>query len=436
MVVEDALGAYLEQLQNAIQACNGDEMKACVSLDTKQHAVMQSAVLSVNLDPVLKSMEFRTSSTSHERRFKSFTMDFLNYVGQHQAQDYSNSAYDAFVKVFSDATALFSLPDTVWFIPCLKQLAKMLVTLAIQSDKKSESRTYTKTIDAAGRLSKCAGLAANDRTNSPGQETKRAAVLALANQSFRSYFRLNNTRLCETVLGSVQNALLMNRKYAAASDSQETGEEVYCMSERVTYRYYLGRIRLIQHRIQLAAQHLNWAFEHCPSGAYVNQRKILISLIPVQLILGKYATQSLLQTYDLLPFFARLVEFQRVGYGYGVQLELEKHCDWLRTRGLYMILREKTILGLWRNLFRQCLRWLPPPTSANAPPTLPLAQLVRPARLAWNDEKLELSDIECAAANLVDQGLIKAYILHSKGLVVLQKGPHLGFPPLATIYEK
>ncbi|WFD00689.1 hypothetical protein MYAM1_003441 [Malassezia yamatoensis] len=403
MVGEDALGTYLEQLQNAIQACNGDELRACMCLDVKQHAVLQSAVLSVNLDHVLNSMEFRTSSTSHERRFKSLTIDFLKYVGEHQVHDCDKSAYDAFVKVFSDATALFSLPDMVWFTPCLKQLAKTLVTLAIQSDKQSESLTYTKTIDAAGRLSKCAGLAANDRTNSPGQETKRAAVLALANQSFRSYFRLNNTRLCETVLGSVQNALLMNRKYATDADSQETGEEVYCMSERVTYRYYLGRIRLIQHRIQLAAQHLNWAFAHCPSDAYVNQRKIVIFLIPIQLILGKYARQSLLQTYDLLPLFARLVQCQRAGYGYGVQLELEKHCDWLRTRGLYMILKEKTILGLWRNLFRQCLRWLPRPTSANAPPTLSLAQLLRPARLAWNDETLQLSDIECAAANLVDQ---------------------------------
>ena len=34
------------------------------------------------------------------------------------------------------------------------------------------------------------------------------------------------------------------------------------------------------------------------------------------------------------------------------------------------------------------------------------------------------------------QGLMKAYILHSKGLVVLQKGPHRGFPPLESVYHR
>ena len=47
MVVEDALGAYLEQLQNAVQACNGDEVRQCIVLEAKQHAVLQNAVLSV-----------------------------------------------------------------------------------------------------------------------------------------------------------------------------------------------------------------------------------------------------------------------------------------------------------------------------------------------------------------------------------------------------
>ncbi len=28
---------------------------------------------------------------------------------------------------------------------------------------------------------------------------------------------------------------------------------------------------------------------------------------------------------------------------------------------------------------------------------------------------------------MIDQGFIKGYILHSKGMLVLQKGPHMGF---------
>ena len=116
--------------------------------------------------------------------------------------------------------------------------------------------------------------------------------------------------------------------------------------------------------------------------------------------------------------------------------ELERHREWLRTRGLYMLLCEKLVLGLWRNLFQRCMRLNPHVDEAsNAPPTLPLAMLVGPARLAWNDNTLLLEDMECMAANLVDQGLMKAYILHSKSMIVLQRGPFRGFPPMSDIYQ-
>lgn len=36
--------------------------------------------------------------------------------------------------------------------------------------------------------------------------------------------------------------------------------------------------------------------------------------------------------------------------------------------------------------------------------------------------------VQCAS-----QGYIKAYILHSKRILVLQKGPRAGFPPVATV---
>lgn len=30
---------------------------------------------------------------------------------------------------------------------------------------------------------------------------------------------------------------------------------------------------------------------------------------------------------------------------------------------------------------------------------------------------------------------MKAYVLHSKRIIVLQKGPSRGFPPLASVYQ-
>ena len=61
--------------------------------------------------------------------------------------------------------------------------------------------------------------------------------------------------------------------------------------------------------------------------------------------------------------------------------------------------------------------------------------LVTAARMAWQDASLQLEDIEAVVASMIDQGLIKGYILHSKAMLVLQKGPHMGFPPIWTVFE-
>lgn len=55
--------------------------------------------------------------------------------------------------------------------------------------------------------------------------------------------------------------------------------------------------------------------------------------------------------------------------------------------------------------------------------------------MAWRDSSLEAEDVEAMVASMIDQGFIKGYILHSKAMLVLQKGPHMGFPPIWTIFE-
>ena len=74
-----------------------------------------------------------------------------------------------------------------------------------------------------------------------------------------------------------------------------------------------------------------------------------------------------------------------------------------------------------------------PPSAA--PPTLRLSVLHVAARLAWQDDELQVQDVESILASLIDQGLVKGYILHSKSMLVLQKGPHLGFPPIWSVWE-
>lgn len=395
---------FVSQFHTACNDGRGDLMHSCFSLDEESFVMLQMSLKSESIMHVCEKVSLFPHNNSQAKRFKTLLQDYLLYVQQYPwpVNVYqSTGAYDAWVKVYSAMIACFTLPDTVWLVRALKYVAMQLVLLAIRIDNEDTQKTFSKTIDAAGRLSKGAGLAANDRSPSPGAQTKRAAVLKLANLSFRAYFQLKNTRLCETVLGSVHNALLMNRRN---DESTMSGEELYPVSERVTYHFYVGQIRLFQHRIQAASQHLRWAFDNCTNAHAHNKRKILISLIAAHLILGRYPKLPLLHDYDLVQQYAELARQHRLGHAARVMAELERNRDWLRARGLYMILREKLALGLWRNLFQRCMRLIPDTNgTSNAPPTLPLRKLVRPARLAWNDNTLSLEDLECMAANLVDQ---------------------------------
>jgi hypothetical protein len=210
-------------------------------------------------------------------RFQSLVADFLAYIRDffplpHTSRSAEDGvvashgriewdrAYDAWALVYSRASTFFSLPEAAWFFPVLRLFASSLVSFAMAVDQRLDPTKKRKTTDAAGRLSKSAGMAGNDRSQSHGNgdDTKRAAVLMLANLSFKAYFNLNNTRLCETVLGSVENALQHNRINAANRGlSDDSGESLYSRADRVTYHYYLGRLRLFQHRIRAVSTWLD-----------------------------------------------------------------------------------------------------------------------------------------------------------------------------------
>lgn len=68
------------------------------------------------------------------------------------------------------------------------------------------------------------------------------------------------------------------------------------------------------------------------------------------------------------------------------------------------------------------------------PPTLKLATFLAHAQLAWRDAELTLDDVECVTASLIDQGFVKAYVMHSSGNVVFRRTPDFGFEKMSTVY--
>jgi len=266
-------------------------------------------------------------------------------------------AYEKWAEVYSKASLVFQAQETPFFGSTLRFVGTTLVVLAIATDDSTNDPSQACVTDAVSKISRSTGVAAIDRSPIPGEKTKRAEVLWLANASFRCYFKLKNVRLCETVLGSVENALTLNRNFASeeqgAAGEEDTGMSCYCIADRVTYKYYLGRLRLSQHRIRKAYTELRWAFDHCTNAHMHNKRLLLTHLVVASMILGIYPTRSLLASASLDGPFGNLMESLRCGNGYQVNVELDKWRDWHRKRGNYLLLKEKLPIGVWRNLMRR-----------------------------------------------------------------------------------
>lgn len=48
--------------------------------------------------------------------------------------------------------------------------------------------------------------------------------------------------------------------------------EEFPVAQRVTYKYYVGRISMFNSDFEIARNHLEYAFEHCHSGKPKNKR--------------------------------------------------------------------------------------------------------------------------------------------------------------------
>lgn len=322
-----------------------------------------------------------SAQISASERIHPFLVSLLQYVSQQESTQALTlrkgfgskipvarylEAYEKWSQVYSRASTVFQSQDSSFFGPTLRYSGTTLVLLAIASDNRSGDLNQPCITDAVSKISRTTGVAAIDRTPLPGQQTRRLEVLWLANASFRCYFKLKNVRLCETVLGSVENALSLNRQHAnsqqkqiakQASNQTESsitlGMACYSRADMVTYRYYLGRLRLSQHRIRIAYNELRWAFDHCTNEHMHNKNLILSHCIVAAVILGIYPSIQLLQASGLDGPFGKLIQFLQKGDGRGMYAELNRWQDWHRAKGHYLLLGEKLEIGAWRNLMRR-----------------------------------------------------------------------------------
>ncbi|GAA5837677.1 hypothetical protein JCM3766R1_000553 [Sporobolomyces carnicolor] len=435
------LDLYLARVQQAHSALDVPLLTALLSPAPRSQTFIQlrQYLLSTpHLRPTSYKDSIRTTfSQPSLRPLADYLANHLLYVRDSPLEpttvDQLEQCYALLEDLYKTADRLFATSENGYFVPTLRSLTHRLITIALLYGRVIGDAKLIKAGEAARMLARPMGIAAADRsTTAPNQQSvpgKKSALFFLANATFRVYFALHNLRLCDTVLNNVKNS---------TANLERDG---YGKADQCAFFYYRGRINLYQRRLGLAKKDLEKSLIACHTAAKKNARLILIYLVTASIPLGYFPKYDVLQHFELGDQFGPgLLEPLRKGNWSQVENHLSTHLAWHIKYGNYLLLREKLEVICWRNLARQTVlvstngQPLPP----TGPPTLSLSLLVSAARVVWrgeqgSTEEFDEDDIESILVSLVDQGYLKAYIMHSKRLLVLQKGKHFGFPPLSAV---
>jgi hypothetical protein len=183
------------------------------------------------------------------------------------------------------------------------------------------------------------------------------------------------------------------------------------MCDRVTYKYFAGRLAMYESDFSTARERLEYAFSHCHKDAINNKRTILTFLLSVNLVLGKSPTLAMLQKYQMDEYYD-LVQAYRTGNLRLYQDSLETHQELFIQKGIYLIL-DRAVTIVYRNLIKRIVGLQKDPSRLN------LRDVQTCIRYLGTD--MDLDEVECIMSGLIFKGYIKGYISHSKQMAVLSK---------------
>ena len=175
-----------------------------------------------------------------------------------------------------------------WLLPALQQMNADMRRLATQADAELQVRNEkpVKLEAVAQVLQSCFRITIGDRAKT---NSRKWGTLHTINLMLRLYFQVNNLKLCKNLVRAVDSPAF-------------PPFDQFPLSQRVTYKFYVGRLGLLNADFAAAENDLAFAFLHCPRSKPANRRSILTFLVPVRLHMGKLPTEALLQKHGLPEF--------------------------------------------------------------------------------------------------------------------------------------
>jgi len=387
---------YMEKICDAIQNYDGQAWSRLVGhndahIGSKKLQTNEAQNMAANFfDPPLDEMIANHLKTVQAVSQNDYIMAYTCHI----------NAIQNFLKVFQ------SQKDENWALPVLYTLCLDLRRFALQADlqhkRKGTGKENEMLEKSAEYLMNCFRVCVSD-TRASIENSKKWGMLAIVNQLFKIYFKINKLQLCKPLIRAI-DALPIKDQFPK--------------SYLVTYRYFVGKKSMFDSNYKLADEYLTYAFEHCHKDCKKNKRNILIYLLPVKMQLGKMPTIKLLKQYNLQPFID-----VRAAVVAGNLLELTKALDthqiFFIKAGIFLIL-EKLKIITYRNLFKKTSLIL-------GTHQLPI-EAFRIALHHMGQTDVDIDEVHCIIANLIYEGYIKGYIsLQHQKLIISKANPFPGF---------
>ena len=196
-----------------------------------------------------------------------------------QAYEYQSKLHTSFNQVFGSSVGN-------WLVPALHTICRDTHKIAVLADKAGEqTQHHSKLENAASLLQESFSRTYNDRKElipqAPFNEegSKKIGVLAIVNELFKIYFRLNTLRLCKNLVKPVEVRKLHEPQYTT-------------MGQCVTYKFFVGRLNLFEDQYSEAESNLEFAFKYAHKDALRNKKRILNYLVPVKIYRGRFPSTA------------------------------------------------------------------------------------------------------------------------------------------------
>ncbi|KAI7898589.1 uncharacterized protein BX663DRAFT_489860 [Cokeromyces recurvatus] len=389
------LSSYLNKIFSHIGNENGKKLACLYSINDSHvnmiiHQNLEIDQLGINMRPKLESP------------WNEVTINHLKTVIY-----YDQGEYEAAFESQKELVQAFQrgMPNmTRWCLPILYVINNDLRIIATQADMSLDTAVegQRKKLEEAANVINRGMLATS----------KKYGTYSIIGILFRIYFKLKQQNLCKNILRAVK-----------AADMPPLEE--FPKSDRVTFRYYLGRLYFLEEDYAKAEHELNLAFRECTNKSIKNKELILQTLLPIKLMRGILPTTVLFKKFPKAKqLYENLAISIKRGNVKSFNVALAQSESMLIRQGTYFAIEKSESIAI-RQLFRKVYLIL------NNNTRIPIGTFKQ--ALDFEGLQVEIEEAEWMLANMIYKGYMKGYLSHEKMFLVLSKDNP--FPPVAQVAQ-